>query len=94
MLKRGSLLNKSAMHERFDENLQSPIRDPMTQGARRSNLKRHMITLLQDKPWFDLTAKELIHEIDTSVKKGEPVSFKNFGLRDSAIIQLYEEEKL
>eukprot|EP00347_Sterkiella_histriomuscorum_P017637 403348576 len=64
-------------------------------AKRRSTIRRNnnLQNFLEEKGLLDLSVKEVIHEIDLSVKTGNAVKFKDFGLRNSAIVQLLNQEK-
>ncbi|CDW77797.1 UNKNOWN [Stylonychia lemnae] len=75
-------------------------------GAQRYSIyiKRNMANSNQEKSLLDLSVKEVlkliqnyllqvIQEIDVSLRTGHPVKFKDFGLQNSAIVQLLDLEK-
>lgn len=55
------------------------------------NRKRELGIL--DKSLDELSVKEVMNEIDYSLKSGQPVRFRDFGYKSTAIVKLNELEK-
>ena len=87
------MMNKSSLEGEINQSHSPKLNKSTLPRAVNKNRVSMIIQDQSERKLEDLTPKEVLIEIQKSIKHGKEIKFRNFGLRNSAIIQLQEIEK-